>query len=205
MSEPAVAKPRKRRPRKPRLAKREAILNTAARLLRDKGPDGYTTNAIAEAGPHATGSIYKHFRNRDEITLALLARERDVLLPKIGNPSLMAGRDQLVREVIAGVLTLHEEGPDLVRALDLEDQRLRLEEPQGVRSLVRLALQGIMSLPGSGVADAALSSDYLLGVIWSMAQAAAQVGAPRNRLAAQQIFNAAQGYFANGPYRIPGA
>jgi len=62
-----------------RASRRGEIVAAAAGLLRERGLQGVTTRAIAEAVPCSEGAIYVHFKDRLELILAVL----EVHLPEM--------------------------------------------------------------------------------------------------------------------------
>ncbi len=56
---------------------KDRILDVALTLLRLYGEAGVTLRAVAEAANTTTPTIYKRFRDRDELMIALAMRERD--------------------------------------------------------------------------------------------------------------------------------
>ena len=75
-----VPAPRRRRAlRSDAVANREALLVTAARIVRDRGPAVPLAEVAAEAGV-GIGTLYRHFPDRDALLTALAVRSRDVLL-----------------------------------------------------------------------------------------------------------------------------
>ena len=54
----------------------QRILNAAHRLWRDRGDKGLTLRAVAREAKTTTTTVYKRFRNRDEILFALAERVR---------------------------------------------------------------------------------------------------------------------------------
>ena len=62
-----------------RVSRRGEIVAAAAGLLRERGLQGVTTRAIAEAVPCSEGAIYVHFKDRLELILAVL----EVHLPEM--------------------------------------------------------------------------------------------------------------------------
>ncbi|QYN39518.1 TetR/AcrR family transcriptional regulator [Pseudonocardia sp. DSM 110487] len=61
----------------------DRILDAAARLLLRYGHDRTTINDIAREAGIAKGSVYAHWRSRDRLFLALLRRERAVVLTQL--------------------------------------------------------------------------------------------------------------------------
>ncbi|MBS1064032.1 TetR/AcrR family transcriptional regulator [Gluconobacter wancherniae] len=56
------------------VARVEAILEAATKLFAERGLQGTTMSAVAEESGTAPGSLYRFFRNRDEVWDALLDR-----------------------------------------------------------------------------------------------------------------------------------
>lgn len=52
----------------------EAILEATAKVLREQGYDGLTTNKVAEAAGVSVGSLYQYFPGKDALVTALLLR-----------------------------------------------------------------------------------------------------------------------------------
>lgn len=57
-----------------RAAGREMLLEAAQQLLEAAGPSALTVRSIAEAAGVATGLLYRHFGDRDELLVALVVR-----------------------------------------------------------------------------------------------------------------------------------
>jgi TetR/AcrR family transcriptional regulator len=83
-----------------------AILDAAERLFERQGYAASTINAIAREADVATGSIYFHFKGKEEVYLALVERILDV-------------NEQVVDEALAGG------GPSIERVLAVGDAYLR--------------------------------------------------------------------------------
>ncbi|WP_050180513.1 TetR/AcrR family transcriptional regulator [Domibacillus robiginosus] len=60
--------------------RRNEILDAAAELFGQKGFDGTTTNDILEKVGVARGTLYYHFKSKEEIMNALIERHTDLLL-----------------------------------------------------------------------------------------------------------------------------
>lgn len=190
-----------------RSVSREGILDAATRVLEEKGPEAFTTNAIAKAGPYATGSVYKYFRTRDDVILTLLGRQRELFISRVGEPRPEANHEAELLKLFKGLLDLRRTAGNLTRLLDVEEQRLPLAEPLGVRSLVLARVTAIVGRPSmpKQMRDVALTADYFTEIIWGMAAAAARAGTARSSLAEHQLMNCLRGYLDRGPYAVPGA
>src|SRR5215471_6874349 len=101
------------------------ILEAAARILEERGLEGYNTNAIAERGGISVGSVYQYFPNKDALTLALIARFEADLLEAAQGAMFDGGtlRDKL-RRLIRALLDVHAGRARLNRILETEEDRL---------------------------------------------------------------------------------
>ncbi len=77
-----TAKKTTRKPRKTPAQSRSAetvavIVEAAARVLEERGLEGFNTNAIAERGGISIGSVYQYFRNKDSLLASLHEREAE--------------------------------------------------------------------------------------------------------------------------------
>lgn len=145
-----------RRPKKTRLEPRrkpaqarssdtvQTILEAAARILEERGFEGYNTNDVAARAGVSIGSLYQYFPNKDAVTKALIQRETMPLKAGFVDvrhaPSL---RDGLLRFINAAV-THQLRRPVLARLLDFEEARLPLTSE--VRYISDIAISSIEDL-----------------------------------------------------------
>jgi AcrR family transcriptional regulator len=104
------------------------ILEAAARILEERGLEGYNTNAIAERGGVSVGSVYQYFPNKDALTLALIAKFEDEILGAAQTAvTASEGKDlkASLKFLIAGLLKAHDGRAQLNRILETEESRLR--------------------------------------------------------------------------------
>lgn len=71
MSAAATADVRRRPKGDKRARTRAALLEAARQLIRERGYDGATLQAVAERAGMTSGAIYGNFRNRDDLFIAL--------------------------------------------------------------------------------------------------------------------------------------
>src|ERR1051325_3327010 len=82
---------------------REQLLDAAHAVLREKGIMGATTREIARAAKVADGTLYNHFRTREEVFLALFERVVPLIKQALGELPLKVGTDD-ARTTLEGVL-----------------------------------------------------------------------------------------------------
>lgn len=58
----------------------ERILEVASRMLGEVGYLGVTMDRIAEAIEYSKGTVYQHFRNKEELLLSLMQRRQQVMV-----------------------------------------------------------------------------------------------------------------------------
>jgi AcrR family transcriptional regulator len=74
---------------------RDQLLDAARDVLRDKGIMGATTREIARAAKCADGTLYNHFRTREELFLALFERTLPMFREALSELPLRVGQSQV--------------------------------------------------------------------------------------------------------------
>jgi AcrR family transcriptional regulator len=96
------------------------ILDAAARVLKERGYDGASTNRIAAAAGISPGSLYQYFPNKDAILAALVAEYTEQLLDRVshnlGKLSECQPGTQLEHAITASVDALLER-PEILRLI----------------------------------------------------------------------------------------
>lgn len=109
------------------LATVSVIVEAAARILEERGHEGFSTNAVAEKAGVSIGSLYQYFPRKDALIGALILRQTMSLIgeaesaagERTGEAALSALIDPCVRQQL--------ERPALARLLDYEEARLPLD------------------------------------------------------------------------------
>jgi len=70
---------------------REAILETSARLFGEKGYTGVSIRDIAQACGMTNAALYYHFKNKDELFLAMLRRTHERVMASLADALSPAG------------------------------------------------------------------------------------------------------------------
>jgi AcrR family transcriptional regulator len=87
---------------------RDRILDAAAELMRTRGITRTTTKEIAKAAGFSEATLYKHFRDKEELLLRVL-RER---VPGFARVEITAGRDRVednIFRLVRGALDFYRE------------------------------------------------------------------------------------------------
>ena len=96
----------------------EAIVRAGARVLADRGLDGFTTNEAAEIAGVSIGSLYQYFPDKLSLIDAIRRRHLDDVLAVMrktgkGNKPLV----RLVEDLVDGMIAVHTIQPALHRVL----------------------------------------------------------------------------------------
>jgi AcrR family transcriptional regulator len=98
----------------------QALLEAAARVLKQHGYAAATTNRIAETAGASVGTLYEYFPNKEAIYEALIQQEIEGIGAAI--QSVDIDPDAPLRDTLARVLglgmTAMRHGPDFLRSLD---------------------------------------------------------------------------------------
>ena len=179
------------------------ILEAAARVLEQRGLEGYNTNAVAERGGISVGSVYQYFPNKDALTLALIAKFEATLLEKMRDAvaaaedkSLTASLNLLVRVQIE----VHAERANLNRILETEEDRLRPASADSSAARESKALIGMLLARHRHEIGAPVQDDTiedLIVICRAMVDHALQKDLPRPA-ATRRVLRAIEGYL-HGP------
>lgn len=110
--------PRPPRRERERLRHRHEILDAAERLLLQRGVEGTTMEDIARESEFAVGSIYKHFRSKDELVEALVLKHAEEFFDRV--EALAADQSNRFPEIFEAFLA------DYAKAADRSFPFLRL-------------------------------------------------------------------------------
>lgn len=107
---------------------RDAILESAAQVIRQKGFHGASMQDIADAVDLQKASLYHHFESKQEILLELLDRALAMLTERMAElPGLDLPADEKLRRGMRTYLQALNEHRDLVSVLLLEHRSLEPE------------------------------------------------------------------------------
>lgn len=122
----------------PRIPTRERILDEAERHIATKGVHGFTLKDIADPLDVRVPAIYKHYKSRDDVLVAVARRFIALLSQQFQYPQeSLADPVRTLREVVEEFARFHLAHPTYVR-LSLID----FATPQGGMEYIRLAAGG---------------------------------------------------------------
>jgi AcrR family transcriptional regulator len=188
--------PRKRPAQSRSQATVDAIVEGAARILEERGFEGYNTNAIAETAGVSVGSIYQYFPDKDAITAALIRREAGLLLIDAATARQAKGAHEGLIHLIDAAIRHQLRRPVLARLIDIEEGRLPLSsDNQGVEANLMADLIAILMRPGLGrVPDPRMAALDIVAIVRGMIDAAGQRGEGDPPALAHRVRAAVFGY-----------
>lgn len=172
------------------------ILEAAARVLEQKGLEGYTTNAVAAVAGVSVGSLYQYFPGKDALTVALIDRETAMLMHDV----LAIDMQQEGRVVLRGLIaacTMHQmRRPILARLLDFEEERLPLRQRDEVitADLMEIVLALLPRLSLADFEAPQVIAVDILAIIRGMVDAAGERGESDRRRLEDRVCRAVFGY-----------
>lgn len=125
-----------------------AIIEATARILRERGYAGTSTNRIAKVAGVSVGSLYQYFPGKDALVLAVADRHAQEMMALLQESALAsAGRPlpQTVRAFVRAMVAAHDEDGQLHRALIAQMMHLGIEQflevQRNATAMVRLWLE----------------------------------------------------------------
>jgi AcrR family transcriptional regulator len=156
MSPDATIMDARRRPKGDKRARtREALLDAAGDITREKGFDHTTLQDVADRAGMTTGAIYGNFRNRDDLFMALAERQWSTIRPRFAPGSSFAEKMRALSEAV--LASIPEREPAAIGALRFRAYALGHEE-------VRLQFRDAMAAghdAGAAFFRAAVAEDDL--------------------------------------------
>lgn len=159
----------------------ELLLEAAARVLEQRGLEGYTTNAVAECCGVSVGSLYQYFPNKDALTSALVLkthRDMEQYLAALRTQLAGLALQPAIEEMVRGAVVDARATPRLTKALEFEEARLpRCAELDAAEAGIH---RHIASLLRTYVADSVTESQLseaahrTIGIVQGMAEQVVQ-------------------------------
>jgi AcrR family transcriptional regulator len=173
-----ILKPRKK-PGQSRSADTvRTIVEGAARVLEERGLEGYTTNAVAERAGVSIGSVYQYFPSKEALTAALVARETGLLIDAVRAAPRAETPAEGIRLIVRAGVTHQMARPRLALLLDREENRLQLADSlAAVAQEIRAALLVLLMRSEIDLrVDPETATGDLFGLLRGMVDAAGERG-----------------------------
>jgi len=181
---------------------REAILESAAQVIRQKGFHGASMADIAEAVQLQKASLYHHFSSKQEILLELL--DRALGMVSVGMAQVMqqdVPADEKLRLAMRSYLKILSEQGDLVsvlllehRSLDPENQSLHIPHRDRFENMWRDLIQEGVETGVFQCEDIPMTARGLMGVMnWTITWYR-----PNGKLSIEEIADHFANVFMNG-------
>jgi AcrR family transcriptional regulator len=184
-SAPPTARPRRG------AATRERIMSSAADLFAEGGYDATSVHAIAARAGITVAAIYRHFRSKDELLIAVAK----AALTTTDLAQLPSAGDDPVEQVTALVLAFARPDRYRTRRLAIELSQAATRHPEVARALRRFhatsraALAEVLSAgQRDGRIDAAADPDALARTILLLIMGLTHIDALDDRLAADEAW-----------------
>lgn len=152
------------------------ILEAAARILEQRGFEGFNTNAIAERAGVSIGSLYQYFPNKNALLSGLIEREMAPLLAVREKLAEIRSCKDAIRSYIRASMEHQMGRPKLARLIDEAEGREAFQhQVSGSTSRLREIMQNILELPDAPtLPERHIAAMDVLTVIRSLVDAAGQ-------------------------------
>ncbi len=183
------------------LATVSAIVEAAARILEERGHEGFSTNAVAERAGVSVGSLYQYFPRKDALIGALIQRQAVSLIGDAEKAAEQPTGQAALSALIAPCVHHQLERPALARLLDYEEARLPLDpETERIKQrffeLTRATLRR-PDLPRQPDTD--LAAHDVVAIVKGMIDAAGEHGEEDRQGLTERVRRAVTGYLATAP------
>ncbi|HET6608962.1 MAG TPA: TetR/AcrR family transcriptional regulator [Rhodopila sp.] len=177
------------------------IVEAAARILEERGHDGFSTNAVAERAGVSVGSLYQYFPSKDALIGALVVRETSLLVEDTKKACAQSTGQAALSAFIAACIAHQFRRPQLARLLDYEEARLPFDaDTQRVgRQIHELVIEMLAKSDLPALEDPDLTARETVAIIKGIIDAAGQHGDADTDALAGRVQRAAFGYLAIGP------
>ena len=200
MSESRSA-PRKAPKQARSLATVSVIVEAAARILEERGHEGFSTNAVAERAGVSVGSLYQYFPRKDALIGALILRQTMSLIRDAKSAADQSTGEAALSALIAPCVRQQLERPALARLLDYEEARLPLdaETEQVKRRFFELTREALLRPDMPAQPDIDVAARDVVAIVKGMIDAAGEHGEEDRNGLTLRVKRAVIGYLRASP------
>ncbi len=172
------------------------ILEATARILEEKGFDGFNTNAIAEKAGVSIGSLYQYFPSKTALLSAVIEREAAPLLAVEEELRGMEECAVALRLYIRASIRHQMRRPQLARLIDIAEKReMFADQVTGTANRLRAVVEAILRLPDAPrVANRGAAADDVLAITRALVDAAGERGEGESVQLLRRVESAVRGY-----------
>ncbi|MBW9056173.1 TetR/AcrR family transcriptional regulator [Rhizobium mesosinicum] len=182
------------------LATVSAIVEAAARILEERGHEGFSTNAVAEKAGVSVGSLYQYFPRKDALIGALILRQTMSLIRDAESAADQPTGQEALSALIAPCVHQQLERPALARLLDYEEARLPLdaETEQVKRRFFELTRDALLRPDMPAQPDIDVAARDVVAIVKGMIDAAGEHGEEDRNGLTLRVKRAVIGYLKAG-------
>ena len=172
------------------------IVEAAARVLEERGFQGFNTNAIAECAGISIGSFYQYFPNKQAVFMAVKERESQALLA-LEDKLIKADKFRTALRVYIRASIRHlMRRPKLTRLIHLADGRELFDDQVSMTSAhLATAIERVLELPGAPrTMKRSDAAKEVLAIVCALVDAAGQRGETESKKILRRAEGAVMGY-----------
>ena len=177
------------------------IVEAAARVLEEKGFEGFNTNAVAERAGVSIGSLYQYFRNKDALIASLIERQAEPFVQVLASLPSEEGLQRVLRRVIDVSVCQQLQRPELARLLDFAERQSSFQvlADRTVERIQTVLTELIIHSGASLLLDPRLAALEFICLTRSLTDMAGERKDKDVESLKQRIYGAACGYFQVNP------
>lgn len=177
------------------------IVEAAARILEERGHEGFSTNAVADRAGVSVGSLYQYFPRKDALIGALILRETTALVEEAEISTTMPNSEDALTALVRPCVEQQLRRPALARLLDFEEARLPLDlDTQQVKMRFFELTRDMLLRPDlPPQPDPRTAARDVVAIIKGMIDAAGDHGDDDKDALAARVKRAVRGYLKEAP------
>lgn len=172
-----------------------AIIEAAARIFEEAGPNAYNTNAIAERAGVSIGSLYQYFPSKEAITRALIDRETAILLLEIRALGTEGSAHERLERLVQVAVSHQFRRDELSWLLDAEEEKLPpSDEVQSAAREVLAYVEDCLRQCGVGETERHSHAEDILSVVRTLVDAAGRRKETDHRAVVRRTWGVVHGF-----------
>ena len=180
------------------------IVEAAARVLEERGFEGFNTNAVAERAGVSIGSLYQYFRNKNALIASLIERQAEPFIRVLESLPNEGNLQGVLRKVIDISVRQQLQRPELARLLDFAEKQSAFQAlADRTVERIQTALTELIIHSGASLTlDPRLAALEFIGLTRALTDMAGERKEKNIESLKQRIYGAACGYFQANPEQL---